>query len=264
MDYRSDINSAQAAGVIFKAAQLGTQDVTEAELREINKFTMETLTAEDVFVFSAILCDNELDRQYERFTEKALKDLQKLFVGKTVIKDHFASADNQVARIYSTELVATEKATTAGEAYMQLKAHCYMVKTDGNKDLITEIKAGIKKEGSVGFRAASAICSICGTDNVKEYCRHWPGKTYKKEGGDTVCTFKLDSCSDAYEFSLVAVPAQRAAGVSKCYMGVVAEEPAGEPAKPAPGAKSAEPEDAAEQELMLRARISESKIKNKI
>ena len=35
---------------------------------------------------------------------------------------------------------------TGGDKYTQLKAHCYMVRTDGNKDLIAEIKAGIKKE----------------------------------------------------------------------------------------------------------------------
>ena len=145
--------------------------------------------------------------------------LRKLFVGKTVIKDHIASADNQVARIYATELVETGKTLKNGLPYKQLKAHIYMVRTESNKDLIAEINAGIKKEGSVGFRVSSSICSICGTDNAKTYCRHWPGKTYDKEGGPQVCTFRLDGVSDAYEFSLVAVPAQRAAGVSKSYTG---------------------------------------------
>lgn len=207
------------AGLIHKAATLETQEVTAEELKAINKYTLEPLEASEVFTFAAILCDNELDRQYDQFSLKALHELRKLFVGKTVIKDHFASADNQVARIYATELVETGKTLPSGEPYTQLKAHCYMVRTESNKDLITEIKAGIKKEGSVGFRASSSICSICGTDNAKTYCRHWPGKTYDKEGGPTVCTFKLDGVKDAYEFSLVAVPAQRKAGVSKCYTG---------------------------------------------
>lgn len=213
------------AGLIYKASQLETQEVTEEELKAINKFTLEPLEAADVFTFSAILCDNELDRQFEQFSTKALRELQKLFIGRTVIKDHIRSADNQVARIYATELVDTGKALKSGEPYLQLKAHCYMVRTDSNKDLITEIRAGIKKEGSVGFRAASSICSICGTDNAKTYCRHWPGRTYDKEGGAQVCTFKLDGVKEAYEFSLVAVPAQRRAGVSKSYTGEVVFEP---------------------------------------
>ena len=79
------------AGLIYKASQLETQEVTEEELKAINKFTLEPLEAADVFTFSAILCDNELDRQFEQFSTKALRELQKLFIGRTVIKDHIRS-----------------------------------------------------------------------------------------------------------------------------------------------------------------------------
>ena len=241
-------------GMIEKAAQLAPQEVTEAELKAINKYALEPLTAEEVFTFKSVLCDNELDRQHERFTQKALQDMQKLFLGKTVIKDHWHSADKQVARIYATELVETGKATKSGEAYMQLVAHCYMVRTASNADLIAEIKGGIKKEGSVGFAASSVICSICGTDNAKNYCRHWPGRSYEKEGGPQVCTFTLAGVRDAYEFSLVAVPAQRSAGVTKSYTGETVHEgqepPEPEPPKdnPTDGEKAAT--------LALRARIA--------
>lgn len=259
MDEKFDHGSpARDAGMIYKAAKLETQEVTEDELKAINKYTLEPLEAPDVYTFSAVLCDNELDRQYEQFSLKALHDLQKLFIGRTVIKDHYASADNQVARIYATELVETGRFLSSGEPYTQLKAHIYMVRTESNKDLIAEIKAGIKKEGSVGCRVASAICSICGTDNAKSYCRHWPGKTYDKEGGPVMCTFKLDGAKDAYEFSLVAVPAQRKAGVSKSYTGEVAIEPEEKPVE----TEKSDTERA--RTLALRARLSETKApKNK-
>lgn len=246
------------AGVIRKAAKLEAQEVTDEEMKLINKHTLEPLEASEVFTFAAILCDNELDRQYEQFSTKALRDLQKLFIGKTVIKDHYASADNQVARIYSTELVDTGKSLANGEPYMQLKAHCYMVRTESNKDLITEIKAGIKKEGSVGCRVSSSICSICGTDNAKTYCRHWPGKSYDKEGGPTVCTFRLDGAKDAYEFSLVAVPAQRKAGVSKSYTGETVYEPTDIPETDVP--EIDEKTKAQARALNLRARLHHIKI----
>lgn len=253
---RNHRNDAGVAGLIYKAAQLGTQEVTEEELKLINKHTLAPLAAEDVFTFSAVLCDNELDRQYEQFSLKALHDLQKMFVGKTVIKDHRASADNQVARIYATELVETGKFLASGEPYTQLKAHIYMVRTESNKDLIAEIKAGIKKEGSVGCRVASSICSICGTDNAKTYCPHWPGRSYTKEGGQVVCTFKLDGAKDAYEFSLVAVPAQRKAGVSKSYTGeLVYEKPEETPADDTATKQH-------EREQALRARFIAARAKN--
>lgn len=242
-------------GLIEKAATLAPQEVTEAELRAINKYALEPLTADQVFTFKAVLCDNELDRTFERFNLKALQDLQKLFLGKTVIKDHHHSADNQVARIYSTELVQSTKATKSGELYTQLVAHCYMVRTASNADLIAEIKGGIKKEGSVGFAASSVICNICGADNAEAYCRHWPGRTYKTANGETVCNFTLTGARDAYEFSLVAVPAQRAAGVSKSYTGetVYEGQEGPEPEEKDPATSNPENSEKAK-ELELRAR----------
>lgn len=249
-----------AGGVIYKAASLENQAVTDDELRLINKYTLEPLKAEEVFTFKTVLCDNELDRHYERFTQKALQDMKKLFLGKTVIKDHSARADNQVARIYHTELVQTEKLMNNGEMYTQLVAYCYMLRSEKNADLIAEIKGGIKKEGSIGFRPGSAICSICGTDNRKTYCPHWPGRSYAKEGGPQLCTFKLASVTDAYEYSLVAVPAQRNAGTCKSYTGETkyapAEEPEQNPPAPDDGAKDKE------KELALRARLARAKARN--
>ena len=266
VDKGNQRGSASGPGMIQKAASLGAQEITEAELKAINKHTLEPLKAEDVFTFKAILCDNEVDRTHEKFTLKALQDLQKLFVGKTVIKDHDRCADNQVARIYATELVQGTKTTQSGELYTQLVAHCYMVKTVSNADLIAEIKAGIKKEGSVGCAVAHVFCSICGTDNAQSYCKHWPGRSYDKEGGPQVCTFALDGGRDAYEFSLVAVPAQKAAGVSKSYTGETVYEPQ-ETVKTAPEATKAtegtntttDGEKAVT--LALRARLATSRAK---
>lgn len=264
MDKRDDIGSVKSGpGMIEKAAQLAPHEVTEAELRAINRHTLEPLKAEEVFTFKAVLCDNEIDRTYERFTLKALQDLKKLFLGKTVIKDHRRTADNQVARIYATELVQSEGTLAkSGEPYTQLVAHCYMVRTAGNADLIAEIKAGIKKEGSVGCAVSSVLCSICGTDNSKTYCPHWPGRTYAKDGGDTVCTYTLEGGRDAYEFSLVAVPAQKAAGVSKSYTGVTVYE-AQEPAEPpnVPEATPTQPDSEKAATLALRARLAISRDK---
>ena len=44
-----------------------TVAVTEEELRIINEFTKRKLSAEDVFTFSVLLCDNEVDRDFESY-----------------------------------------------------------------------------------------------------------------------------------------------------------------------------------------------------
>lgn len=232
----------QSPGMTRKAAQLSAREVTEADLRAINKYTLEPLKAEDVFTFKLALCDNEVDRDFERFSKKALEGLGKLFAGKTGIKDHRWSADNQVARIFRTEVVVhNDTITKAGEPYAQLLAYCYMIKTASNADLIAEIKGGIKKEVSVGCAMNKCTCSICGNDYAMGACTHRKGHSYEKDGvGKVTCTCILDDPVDAYEFSFVAVPAQRNAGASKNSTGNPADKP--QEGEETPG-KPAEPND---------------------
>ncbi len=210
-----------AEGVICKAVGVENQEVTEDELKKINKFTLAPLKAEEVFTFKLVMGDNELDdRNYEPFNLNALKDLKKLYIGKTMIKDHRRTADNQIARVYDTELVQdSSKVVKTGEIYTKLIAKCYMVKTEKNTDLISEIKAGIKKEVSTSCKPKHAYCSICGVDNMKSYCAHWCGKEYETQDGKKTCYFTLDGAKEAYEVSFVAVPAQPRAGTTKNYGG---------------------------------------------
>lgn len=201
-------------GLILKAAQVASLTVDENELKQINKFTLESLAAEDVFVFKVAMCDNEVDRAFENFPIKSLKKMAQLFVGKTMIKDHSRSTNNQVARIYATELQASETVVTkTNEVYTQLIAKVYMLKTDANADLIAEIKAGIKKEVSVALSVKKAICSVCKTDNNEKWCKHYPSREYD----GVTCYFSLEEPRDAYELSFVAVPAQPNAGTTKSY-----------------------------------------------
>lgn len=205
-------------GVILKAAEVQSLEVTDEDLRKINKFAVSPLTAEEVFTFKVNMGDNETDdRNGEPFNLQALKDMKKSYIGRTVIKDHRRTADNQVARIYDTELLTEPKLTKAGEPFTSVIAKCYMVKTRRNEDLIKEIKAGIKKEVSTGCRPKRLICNICGTDNMKSYCPHYPNREYDKEGGKTTCLMTIDGVKEAYELSLVAVPAQPRAGTVKHY-----------------------------------------------
>ncbi len=199
--------------MVKKAAQIAGATLNEAQLEKINALTLRTLTSEEVFTFKVAMCDNEVDRSYEVFPLATLQELAPLYLGKTVISDHSRSADRQVARIFDTAVIPGEGITKSGEPYHQLVAYCYMLRTDTNQDLISEIEAGIKKEVSVGCAVQSAVCSVCGTDNRKHWCDHMPSKEYE---GQT-CYFKLEGAWDAYELSFVAVPCQPAAGTTKSY-----------------------------------------------
>ncbi len=237
---------------VTKAAAIGRNKVSSDELAAINRYSLTELKAEDVFTFSVILCDNRVDRTYEHFTEEALSDMAALYVGRTVIKDHSRRADNQIARIYDAAVIDGD------DGYKALRAKAYMVRTASNADLIREIEAGIKKEGSVSFLPKRYVCDICGTDNLQKYCTHWPGVTYAVGGTEKLCTYTLDGVKDAYEFSLVAVPAQPAAGTCKCFKGAYKSAPDEETKKSAKS--TAETEKVKARYLNARIRAAKRKI----
>ena len=112
---------------VTKASQAGEETrLGPEELEQINRLARRELTAEEVYAFSVRLCDNEVDRDGERFEPETLEELAGLFVGKCGIFDHQWSAKGQAARIYRTELVREpEKLTKAGDGYCWLKGYAY-------------------------------------------------------------------------------------------------------------------------------------------
>ena len=187
-------------------------DLNSEELLKINAFSKAQLKEEDVYTFSVVLCDNEIDRDFERFTTDSLYTLASMFIGKTGIFDHSQKGVDQTARIYDCNVeISSDKLNCFGEPYACLKAKAYMPRIEKNTDLICEIDAGIKKEVSVGCAVGVMRCSVCGADVRHEPCEHRRGDIYN----GLVCCTELIEPTDAYEWSFVAVPAQPLAGVTK-------------------------------------------------
>lgn len=135
----------------------------ESDFEKIRAFTRREFSEDELYVFEATLCDNDIDRDFEKFSDSALSALQKLFIGKTGIKDHSMKAQDQTARIFDTRLEKTAGRTTAdGEPYIALKAKAYMVRTPENESLIKDIDAGIKKEVSVSCSAKKGYALSAG------------------------------------------------------------------------------------------------------
>lgn len=192
----------------------GAEGVSEEELKLINGYTRRKLSANEVYVFSVVLCDNDIDRDGERFTVESLFELEKLFVGKTGIFDHTPSAKNQTARIFSCSVEAVGgRKTELGDDYFRLKARAYLPKSQKNGDIILALDSGIIKEVSVGCAVEKVVCSVCGEEIGM--CAHKKGEIY----GSKICCGELTNPYDAYEWSFVAVPSQRAAGVTKSCCG---------------------------------------------
>ena len=188
---------------IKKATEVVSSGVpTAVQLEAINGQAKAVLTAEQVYVFSLRLCDDQVDRDGERFDTAALPTLAKLFIGKTGIVDHKWSADAQVARIFAAEVTKEENVSF-------IKAWAYIRRGGNSDEVIADIEAGIKKEVSVGCAMGRAVCSVCGSEYGS--CGHIKGEYYDGQ----LCCAILKEPMDAYEFSFVAVPAQPNAGVLK-------------------------------------------------
>ena len=191
---------------ILKSVCLEKGALDEGELALINAQTLRELGADEVFTFRLAACNNQVDRDYERFTEATLAEMAEKFVGCPVLRDHKWSADAQTARVYAG---AVEDGP--GEGVRRLVLRCYMVRTEQTAPTIAAIEGGILRECSVGLAVRQVVCSVCGADQRQALCKHIPGREYEGQ----MCHMDLDGVEDTYEVSLVAVPAQAAAGVIK-------------------------------------------------
>lgn len=178
------------------------QGLSAPEMGKINRYTRRAYTPEEVYAFSLVLCDNEVDRDWERFSLEALEGLRELFPGKTLLFDH-ERAPPARPPASTTQLwrQSRGKSTQAGEVYTKLTAKAYLPRTEKNREVIELIESGILKEVSVGCSMGRSVCSICG----KERCGHVKGRLYDGQR----CHQVLYEPQDAYECSFVAVPAQR-------------------------------------------------------
>ena len=204
--------------VKFIPVNKGSADAV-ADIDIINRFTKATMKPEDVYCFSMTICDNDIDRDIEQFTDDTLKVAAPMFVGKTMLTDHFRSALNQVARIYRAEFVDLSGKNAVGQPYKGIRADAYIPINESTQPFIDSIEAGIVKEVSVGMSCEERNCSICGKPLVMDWyswvrkCEtgHIQGEKYDGK----LCYGKLEKPVDAREVSFVAVPSQRKAGVTK-------------------------------------------------
>ena len=124
-------------GIILKSV------ATNEDLAKIQQFSRRELLPEEIYVFNVDLCNNDVDRDFEKFSVETLKQMAELFVGKTGIFDHSMKSADQTARIFDAFVERVNgKKTADGEDFYSLKAKAYMLNNEQNRSLIDSIEAG--------------------------------------------------------------------------------------------------------------------------
>lgn len=183
-------------------------EIIKELIRSDNKTGTEQLQREDFYVFPLRLSDNIIDRVFDKMSDEFLSELADCCIGLSGIRDHDWQSGNQFARIYKAELIED------GDVHY-VKVMAYMLTSE--YDTVAKIKAGLLRETSIGFESENDTCSICGAITTKTddsqiaTCPngHKMGETYDGK----MCYNSINKLKDLFEWSLVAVPCQKGAGI---------------------------------------------------
>ena len=68
-------------GMVIKSAADGN---IADEMALVNTYSRRELSADEVYLFTVVLCDNDIDRDHERFTVESLLTTKRMFSSTTM------------------------------------------------------------------------------------------------------------------------------------------------------------------------------------
>lgn len=147
----------------------GYRELSDLHKCLLKKYLKQYEIDEGVFAFDIILCDNEVDKDNERFSIRALFQMEKLFIGKTGICGFDYKGKNVLGRIFDCKVECDyDRSTVIGEPYCYLKATAFIkTNTPDKRDISRAINSGYYKEVSVGCNVMDS-CLICGNMRVND------------------------------------------------------------------------------------------------
>jgi hypothetical protein len=190
-------------------------EVTEAQLALINRYALEPLTAEQVYVRRMRLCNDQPDRSYERFPEAYLKRFAATLPGKSFLGQHDRRSF-ALGRFFEATVEKEDGITYLVPSF-------YMVRLAANEEARGQIDGGVWSHVSIGARVDKRLCDLCGKDyDLSQWdgegnflgCKHLKGREYNGK----VCTITYGGDLqkvEALEGSIVWLGAQYGAEMAK-------------------------------------------------
>jgi len=171
----------------------GSDQSSDPELvNEVNKFTLRPLSRDEFAVFTMDLCNNQIDAHYSRFPVEELESINTMVPGRPFMERHDTKGTLPRGTFFRSRLHEKQD-----RDYVSVRPDVYVLHTDDNKGLITNIEGGVYRATSIGFSFMHPECSVCHKDI--RACDHIPGRTYNHE----LCHYVMRDVVSVLEGSVV-------------------------------------------------------------
>ena len=183
---------------------------TAKQLAQINELTRRPFTADELYIGSVMLANDQVDRSYEWFTPAVLKQFAKTIVARNLEMGHEYRMNPPQGLFFDASVVKE------GDVNW-LKCWYYMPKTDANEHTRAMLDAGVYRYSSIGFAPADGadnsewdmICDLCGKSYLDmTECQHFAGTKYGERGENVTCTVHYEGKWQAVEGSIVYLGCQ--------------------------------------------------------
>ncbi len=154
------------------------------------------VTPENVFVYSALVANDQVDSYSTQFTPNALEQVARQIVGMPVMRNHstYGAGDLPVGRWFGAEVVQRDGVTWVRGLFYTAR----MGDADAQA-MDARINTGIIREVSLSWWQGAMKCSVCGQDMWSGDCPHIPGEVYDGRA----CVGIMDQIKEVAEASLV-------------------------------------------------------------
>ena len=139
------------------------------DLELINRYALEPLSAEQVYVRRMRLMHDGWHSDFQRFSRSVLQQLNDTIIGKSLLEGHDYNRAG-IGRFFRSEL---QRDDAQGRTYSV--CYFYMV---GQPEKQAQIDAGVWSYTSIGFMWDWVQCDICGENYMSADCPHWLGEAY--------------------------------------------------------------------------------------
>lgn len=190
-------------GRSYKLAADVERAMKTKHLDAIQSLAQREVSPDEFHVRGMLLCNSRRDYYYSRFSLGALDEIAEMVPGAPVMTGHDYRT-LPIGRFFAAKHTRIEESGVPKRDQHWVEALYFAPKDAEGDTFVNRVDLGIWREVSIGFRLASAPCSIC-SKNIWA-CEHIPGEVYGKQSrasGSGICEWGMEGITSVLEGSQV-------------------------------------------------------------